>query len=261
MERLPEQVMQALRELLAEAPEYRVGQALAIATARTTGFFDPFSVEDAALLKALQQLTAEARARKGLLFPKEGSLEAYVAEPHDGLLFGWIFNLAQWGHRPLALAAFAVAEPCLGIWQYGVPEDAPWQHHFANAAEPAAAMKALRQWLADPATPLEPHLKPLNRLIVKSNLIASDPAQSDERIGKRQRCVAAGQVLLHALNAAAWTPEQPTQGAPGEAERQEEAATRPHWEAWEAVRSFLAAHPEASEQSVREHVRRVVLAP
>jgi len=49
----PEHVMEALLALLAEAPELRVGQSIALATHRLTGQFDPFNVEDAQLAKAL----------------------------------------------------------------------------------------------------------------------------------------------------------------------------------------------------------------
>ena len=57
----PEHVMEALLALLAEAPELRVGQAIALATHRLTGQFDPFNVEDAQLAKALSRLTEEYR--------------------------------------------------------------------------------------------------------------------------------------------------------------------------------------------------------
>jgi hypothetical protein len=60
----PEQVLEALLALLAEAPELRVGQAIALATHKTTGHFDPFSVEDAHLTKALNRLAEEYRRRK-----------------------------------------------------------------------------------------------------------------------------------------------------------------------------------------------------
>ncbi|NBD07962.1 MULTISPECIES: hypothetical protein [Corallococcus] len=63
--RHPEQVLQTLLELLAEDPSLRVGQAIANATARRLkGRSDPFSIEDGELLKGLDVLLAEARARK-----------------------------------------------------------------------------------------------------------------------------------------------------------------------------------------------------
>jgi hypothetical protein len=60
----PEHVMEALLDLLAEAPELRVGQAIALATHRLTGQFDPFNVEDAQLAKTLGQLTEQYRRAK-----------------------------------------------------------------------------------------------------------------------------------------------------------------------------------------------------
>ena len=63
-EHQPEHVLEALLSLLAEAPELRVGQAIALATHRLTGQFDPFSVEDAQLAKALGRLTEEYRRAK-----------------------------------------------------------------------------------------------------------------------------------------------------------------------------------------------------
>ncbi len=60
----PEDVMEALLALLAEAPELRVGQAIALATHRLTGHFDPFSVEDAQLANALHRLAEEYRRGK-----------------------------------------------------------------------------------------------------------------------------------------------------------------------------------------------------
>ncbi|MCY1044877.1 hypothetical protein OV208_26410 [Corallococcus sp. bb12-1] len=62
--RLPEQVMEALLNFLAEEPDLRVGQAIAIAASRLTGQCDPFSIEDEKMIKALQELTIEYRARK-----------------------------------------------------------------------------------------------------------------------------------------------------------------------------------------------------
>jgi hypothetical protein len=63
--RHPEQVVQTLLELLAEDPSLRVGQAISNATARRMkGRSDPFSIEDGELLKGLDLLLTEARARK-----------------------------------------------------------------------------------------------------------------------------------------------------------------------------------------------------
>ncbi|RKH51696.1 hypothetical protein D7Y23_09260 [Corallococcus sp. AB050B] len=141
---MPEQVMQALLDLLAEEPEYRVGQALAIAAARRTGYSDPFNMEDEVLFKILQQMTTEARDRKRARVPGEDSLEAYLTAKHVGPLAEWIQGLSRWGHRPRVLAAFAVAEPCLGIWESGVPEDGDWQFHFARAV-PESTEETVRE--------------------------------------------------------------------------------------------------------------------
>lgn len=260
-ERMPEQVMQALLELLAEMPDYRVGQALTLATERRTGFFNPFSVEDGELIKALNQLTAEARARKSSRPWSEDSLEAYVAATHEGPLSAWLQGLARWGHRPLALAAFAVAEPCLGVWENGVPGDASWRFTFADAASPRATLKALRQWFRDSRTPLEPQVEALRKLIRSAELTEDELGGGTERIRQRQRCVAAGRAILFALEAAVWAPEQATRDIPDEAERQAVAAAGPFLEALGASRAFLRAHPEASEETIREHVRRVLLKP
>ncbi|RYZ36136.1 MAG: hypothetical protein EOO71_32955 [Myxococcaceae bacterium] len=62
--RLPEQVMEALLNFLAEEPDLRVGQAIAIASSQLTGRCDPFSIEDEQMIRALLKLTAESRARR-----------------------------------------------------------------------------------------------------------------------------------------------------------------------------------------------------
>ncbi|MBN8469004.1 hypothetical protein JYJ95_21080 [Corallococcus exiguus] len=260
-ERMPEQVMQALLDLLAEMPDYRVGQALAIAAARTTGYSDPFNVEDEALFKTLQQMTTEARDRKRARAPIEDSLEAYLAAKHEGSLSEWLQGLSRWGHRPLVLAAFAVAEPCLGIWEHGVPEDRDWQFHFARASEPDAAMKALRRWLRDPRTPLVPHMDTLRERMRSAELTEDETGGGAGLIRERQRCVAAGRAIVLALEAAVWTPEQATHDIPDEAERQAVKTAGPFLEALGAARAFLSSVPESTEDTVWEHVRRVLLHP
>jgi hypothetical protein len=60
----PERVIEALLQLLAEEPELRVGQAIAQATHRVSGQFDPFGIEDGQLARALERLAEESRRRK-----------------------------------------------------------------------------------------------------------------------------------------------------------------------------------------------------
>ncbi|AFE04255.1 hypothetical protein COCOR_01733 [Corallococcus coralloides DSM 2259] len=259
-ERMPEQVMQALLDLLAEMPDYRVGQALAIAAARRTGYSDPFHVEDEALFKALQQMTTEARDRKRARPASEDSLEAYLTAKHEGSMSEWLQGLSRWGHRPLALAAFAVAEPCLGIWEHGVPEDGDWQFTFARASSPRDALTALRRWLGDSQTPLAPHVEALRKLIRSAELTEDEAGGGADLIRKRQRCVAAGRAIVLALEASVWTPEQATRDIPDEAERQAVMAAGPFLETLGAARAFLSSVPGSTEENVREHVRRVLLA-
>ncbi|RKG68437.1 hypothetical protein D7V80_12470 [Corallococcus sp. CA054B] len=257
---MPEQVMQALLDLLAEMPDYRVGQALAIAAARGTGYSDPFNVEDEALFKALQQMTTEARDRKRARPASEDSLEAYLTAKHEGSMSEWLQGLSRWGHRPLALAAFAVAEPCLGIWEHGVPEDGDWQFTFARASSPRDALTALRRWLGESQTPLAPHVEALRKLIRSAELTEDEAGGGADLIRKRQRCVAAGRAIVLALEAAVWTPEQATRDIADEAERQAVMAAGPFLEPLGAARAFLSSVPGSTEENVREHVRRILLA-
>ncbi|CAM3719234.1 hypothetical protein COSO111634_24075 [Corallococcus soli] len=56
--------MEALLNFLAEEPDFRVGQVIAIASSQLTGQCDPFSIEDDEMLKALQKMTVEYRERR-----------------------------------------------------------------------------------------------------------------------------------------------------------------------------------------------------
>lgn len=62
-ERDPDRVIEALRTVLLADPDLRVGQAIALATSRALGHFDPFSIEDRDLARSLERIARERPPR------------------------------------------------------------------------------------------------------------------------------------------------------------------------------------------------------